>query len=260
MPGRRRYNPPVGLHDSLRRRLRRARTLRRDPATGLLSYPAFGARIFVRSREDFPYLEDVDWLCEKVIFARHLPGPGETVVDFGAGYGEEAAWLARRSPGVRYLGVEIQPSVYECLAHTLAGLGPDHRAFPLAVGSAGEVRIGSHRSYEKVGVDGAGPVAIPAVSWREFVARFRLDRIDLLKVNIEGGERDLLEAIDDFGPIRRVVVSAHDFRARRGEGEHYRTRAAVTARLEAQGYRLSEFRMGKSWADDWLYGERDGGR
>jgi FkbM family methyltransferase len=257
--GRLRYNPPVGLRDSLGRRLRRVRTLRRDPASGLLAYPAFGARIFVRSRDDFPYLDDVAWLCEKVIFARYLPRSGDTVVDFGAGFGEEAAWLAQRSPGVRYLGVEIQPSVFECLAHTMAALGPDHRAFPLAVGNGREVRIRSHQAYEKVGADGAGPVAVPAVSWRELASRFGLGRIDLLKVNIEGGERDLLEAIDDFGPIRRVVVSAHDFRAIRGEGEHYRTRAAITARLASQGYRLSGFQLGKRWADDWIFAERDEG-
>lgn len=248
----------MGLVDSTRRRIQQALSLRRDAETGLLSYPAFGARIFIRSREDFPYLEDVAWLCEQVVFRHYRPRPGDTVVDFGAGYGEEAAWLAARVAGVRYLGVEIQPGVYECLAHTMAGLGPLHQAFPLAVGDGSDVRIGSHREYERVGASGAGRVMVPGVTWRDFARRFGLDRVDLLKVNIEGGERALLEAIDDFAPIRRVVVSAHDFRARRGDGEHYRTREAVTARLLSQGYRITTFQLGKRWADDWLFAERAG--
>ena len=47
-------------------------------------------------------------------------------------------------------------------------------------------------AYESVGATSDGLVEVPTIAWPDFLARFSIDRIALLKVNIEGGERHLL--------------------------------------------------------------------
>jgi FkbM family methyltransferase len=201
--------------------------------------------------------EEVLRLCRDIYWRYHLPEDGETVVDIGAGYGHEAVFLAAQGRRVRYIAVEVQPSVYECLANTLAPYRPAFTAFPMAVSSSDWLYLHTIASYEDAeSRNDAGPVAVPATNWMRFLEHFRLTGIDLLKVNIEGGERSLLEEIHDLSPIKRVLVSAHDFRADRGEGEHFRTRDFVIQRLKDHGFSVRT--MGDApWWRDWIFASKD---
>ena len=59
------------------------------------------------------------------------------------------------------------------------------------------------------------PITIlPAVRAADFIAGQSISRIDLMKINIEGGEYDLLEHLIDsgvIGAIADVQVQFHDF-------------------------------------------------
>ena len=67
-----------------------------------------------------------------------------------------------------------------------------------------------------------------------------IERIDFLKMNIEGAERLALpgcrRALDR---TRSVSIAAHDFRASRGEGEAFRTLAFVREFLTERGFKLT---------------------
>jgi FkbM family methyltransferase len=61
---------------------------------------------------------------------------------------------------------------------------------------------------------GARRQAITLVAASEFLGEHRLEAIDLMKINIEGGEYELLEHLLDTGLIRRIreiQVQFHDF-------------------------------------------------
>jgi FkbM family methyltransferase len=151
--------------------------------------------------------------------------------------------------------VEIQPSVYECLANTLARYRPAFSVCPLAIAEEKVVYINTSATYEAVATAGEGPVQVSTITWCEFIHRFSIKKIDLLKINIEGGERAFLEHATDLSMVDRVIISAHDFRANRGQGEHFRTREYVLKRLAGYGFRATSLGVG-DWWEDWIYAYR----
>ena len=91
--------------------------------------------------------------------------------------------------------------------------------------------------------------------WKDFCQDYGLSRIALLKVNIEGGERELLPTIGDMSNIDRVIISAHDFRADQGDREYFRTRDFVCDYLKSEGYSVRTVAE-TPWLKDWIYGDR----
>jgi FkbM family methyltransferase len=227
----------------------RFRGVQRDSKTGLLYYVRYGEKIFIKNRSHFSL--PMDDVYRNIFFAHYLPSNTDVVVDIGAGYGEEAAYLHSISPDVTYIGVEIQPSIFECLATTFSGISDRFLAFPLALSNDKEIVIDIKPEWLEVGEGSA--IHVPAISWERFLGYFGIDEIDLLKVNIEGGETHLLASIADFSKIKRIIVSCHDFRAERGDGERFRTKAKVEALLDPHFGTKRGFFTGINWADDWLF-------
>ena len=77
----------------------------------------------------------------------------------------------------------------------------------------------------------------------------------MLQINIEGAEKYLLPMIKDYSNIKRIIVSAHDFRADRGEGEQFRTREFVKNHLHIAGYTVTHCGS-KPRQLDWIFAER----
>lgn len=223
--------------------------MRRDRETGLLYYPIDGVRHYVRFGAEAiraPYRRAA---FEQIYFREYRPKGQDVVVDIGAGLGTEIIPLAKEAPELRYIAVEIDPWTYECLCLTLAQLPGGFQPYGLAVGAETTVHIDPTRAGVDASTLGGGRVPVEGVTWETFRTRHGLDRIDLLKINIEGAEAPLLDHID-LAPVLRVIVNVHDFRADRGEGEHFRTRAHVEAKLSGAGFRL------KDVAEDWIFADR----
>jgi len=227
----------------------------RDRPSGHLYYWVDGVRVFIRSAAECEFPKNREFALREVYFKHYLPTGQDCVVDVGAGLGTEIVGLARQSPNVKYIAVEIQPSVYECLALTLSQVPAGFVPFALAVGAERSIQI----SPTGAGIDAAtsptGSVPVEMIDWSSFVRRHALDRIDLLKMNIEGAEADLLEHAD-LSNVKRVIVSVHDFRADQGHGEHFRTRARVERRLREAGFSLTPIHGDKDWIRSWIFAER----
>ena len=227
-----------------------------DKATGFYRHKRFGRYVYIRHPTHLAKESDIVWSCEKLFFYHYLPQGDDVVVDLGAGYGDEAIYVAERSPDVTYIGVEAQPVIFECLANTFRQLGDRFIASPYAITDEESVKFVSHYSYAAVGGIPEGYIDVPTISWDAFIKRYSIDRIDLFKMNIEGAEKEILRGIRDFSFIKRFIISCHDFRADNGDGEWFRTREAVTAVLKENGYSIKPFNYGIDFADDWIYAER----
>jgi FkbM family methyltransferase len=223
--------------------------MRRDRQTGHLYYPVEGVRHYVRFPQEAIRERYRRAAFDEIYFREYRPSGRDVVVDIGAGLGTEIIPLARQARELRYIAVEIQPWTYECLCLTLAQLPAGFEAFGLAIGDGGPVRIAPTRAGVDAFVLGDGPVPVESVTWGDFVRRHGIERVNLLKMNVEGAEKPLLDHID-LDMVERVIVGVHDFRADRGEGEHFRTRAHVEARLTAAGFRL------KPVGDTWIFADR----
>ena len=50
-------------------------------------------------------------------------------------------------------------------------------------------------------------------SYNNYVKRFNIDKVSILKINIEGSEYSFLDSLDetDFSKINQIVISFHDW-------------------------------------------------
>lgn len=220
-----------------------------------------GRKVWISSRRDFISEDHVRMLCEKYYFKAYRPSGADVVVDFGASYGHEIAVTCEQlGSNGRYIAVEPQPRVYDCLARTMLGMGPNYEAVitPISQDSTDFAippsieqsiqSVGTAVSQHEVGI------MIPSINFSTFLDKYKIEEIDYCKINIEGEERQLIQDLN-LKKIKRLLISAHDFRAEKGDGERYRTREFVRGYLAERGFKVSSlYPSGKGY--DFLYAER----
>lgn len=195
----------------------------------------------------------------------YCPQPGDTVVDVGAGVGEEAVIFSRLvGPSGRVFSIEAHPGTFACLEQTVSLSGLTNvTPLLLALGDReGEISIGTGNAHLKnsIMVGGDGGSMVPMRTLCDVLDRHGIANVDLLKINIEGAERLAVRGQQACaGRIRHAVISCHDFLAERGDGETLRTREEVRAMLLEQGFKLTTRPEHQDeWVRDYLYGSGDG--
>ena len=174
-----------------------------------------GTRLIVRSgTEDY-------WIASEIFFDHQYDPPValdlagmQTIVDVGANVGYSCLWFARVCPRARITAFEPLPDhvaqtranlALNRLQHRVELVGAAASTAPgtLAVEPAGaQTKVTSDRSPSSV--------TVPAV---DLFAALPPGRIDLLKMDIEGGERPLLADTRFSTAAQRigyVVVEWHD--------------------------------------------------
>lgn len=185
--------------------------------------------------------------------------PGGTAIDIGANLGEWAVPLARAvGPPGRLLAIEPAPRSAAALAKTLAAnalgqatvircaLGGHDGSVELAVPIVTSPR--DDTGTARIGPAGPGTEAltVPLRSLDSLVTECRLDRLDLIKIDVEGYERRVFDgaaaSLARFRPVL-VVETGHE-----GEGD----RAAIHDRLHGLGYRMLGILLDHGMAEaDW---------
>jgi pyochelin synthetase len=193
--------------------------------------------------------------------------PGDTVIDAGANIGMFALWAARRAPGIALYAYEPVPDVFAVLRANLQIHVPGARAFNLGLGAraavarlaffprntiisglsadpssrraaiahrllrdAPELAVDSRRFAELL--DHAMQMCeidAQIATLGEQIALLGLDRIDLLKIDVEGAEEAVLDGLGDAGwrSIRQILIEASS-----SDGAAER----IAHRLTARGY------------------------
>lgn len=191
---------------------------------------------------------------------------GDTVVDVGANVGLSCLFFHWEAPGVRIVAVEPVPQLFAALRANLelegvrasalcCGLSsrageadltyypevtvmtsqygdPEHdaavtRTFLLNTGldpgDADELSSGRHQHTTV-------PCELRTLS--QVIAAEGIERIDLLKINVEKAEHDVLAGINepDWRRVRQITMQVHDIDDRV---------AAVRAELERRGFRVA---------------------
>ena len=191
------------------------------------------ARKYLRDAEDY-------W------FHVYKPGAGDTIVDIGAGRGEDVFAFSRAvGEGGHIWAIEPHPVTFAalgrlCQLNRLANVTALNYA---CMDRSADLQIETLPVWESNFVRGGDrtPSSHPVEGARfdDLAARYAIDRIDFLKMNIEGAERLALAGCEHaLGRARSVCIAAHDFRADRGEGEHFRTLAFVKEFLSAAGFEI----------------------
>jgi FkbM family methyltransferase len=180
-------------------------------------------------------------------FHVYKPKPDDIIVDIGGGRGEDVFAFSRAvGPEGRVWAVEPHPVSFQILQKfcALNGLSNVTALNFACVDRPASLQIETlpvwESNYVREGEPAPTSHPVEGVTFDSLCDRYAIDRIDFLKMNIEGAERTALPGCRNaLGRARNVCIAAHDFRAARGEGEAFRTLAFVREFLTEAGFQLA---------------------
>ncbi|MDB5233368.1 MAG: FkbM family methyltransferase [Hymenobacter sp.] len=217
--------------------------------------------------------EAFNWYLTKEILAKEVqrvschyyqPKAGDTIVDVGAGLGEETSiYAAMAGPTGAVYAIEANPVIYGVVKKVIAlNKFSNVQVFNVAINSAREkVRIDdaptSYLSSSLNNLTKGTVYEVEGLPFEAFCVEQGITKIDLLKVNIEGAERFFNTAFSQPGlTIHNVAIACHDFRFEEEGNEFFRTKQLVTDYMEANGYETQSQHTGTRYIDDWVYGKK----
>jgi FkbM family methyltransferase len=190
----------------------------------------------------------------------YTPRRGDVVFDVGAGIGAEALVFSRLvGRSGRVVACEAHPRTYGrlrdlCAANRLTNV----TALQVAISDREQtVRISDldHHLLNTVLGTNSGSIEVPARRIDSVASELGIDRIDLLKMNIEGAERLALEGTGTLlEATHHVCISCHDFLADDGASEELRTKDFVRGFLAEHGFVVTTRDDAPDpWTRDYVY-------
>ncbi|MCC3154451.1 FkbM family methyltransferase [Hymenobacter sp. BT770] len=217
--------------------------------------------------------EAFNWYLTEAVLAQEVrrvscryytPKPGDTVVDIGAGLGEETCVYTTLVGQLgKVYAIEANPQVYDTLYQVVKlNKFTNVEPYNMAINNITEkVRIDdaptSYLSSSLNNISKGTVYEVDGIPFKEFCASHAIKEIDLLKVNIEGAERFLKTAFADSRlTIHNVAIACHDFRYAEEGNEFFRTKQLVNDYLNQYGYETWSQQIGIPHIDDWVYGKK----
>jgi FkbM family methyltransferase len=195
------------------------------------------------------------------------PRPDDTVIDLGAGLGSEVCLFSRLvGARGRVVSIEAHPRTFAGLRRTIE-LNALTNVLPLecaVVGEPGRVLLGDDpvdHVLNGLTRDAARAVVVTGRRLDEIVRSLGIERVDLLKMNIEGAELEVLESSRDvLATVDHLVVSCHDFLVDTPGPDWRRTFDRVIALLRSAGYAIrTRPTDSRPWIRCYVYASRGGG-
>jgi FkbM family methyltransferase len=140
-----------------------------------------------------------------------------TILDLGGNIGMSVCYFAGLCPQSKLVGVEPDAANFEVMSLNCQKLVHDRRAtlvraFVAATdGQAGIDRSDDAWGFKKTDAPAAaGAETVPCVSMNSLIKRAGWDRIDLMKCDIEGTERELFADCGGWiGMVKHLIVETH---------------------------------------------------
>jgi len=134
------------------------------------------------------------------------------IVDAGAHIGMASIAFAWLYPRATIIAVEPEPSNFAALLRNVA---PYKGIIPVEAAlwkEDGEVGLGASQVHPKGGfqIIERGQTRVRAVTMRTLMRELGIHFIDLLKLDIEGAEKEVFEACDWIESVRTIALELHD--------------------------------------------------
>lgn len=220
-------------------------------------------------------VDRVPFFEKELFLLRRLVAPGDVCIDVGAAGGAHLLVMARRvGPSGRVLGIEPRPGSHRLLQRLVDRSGLHDRITLLAVAldeSSGRTTLripvvptrahfhGSAEDRDTTAAFAGLPhreISVPTERLDDVVVAHGIDRVDLLKCDVEGAELRVLagaqKVLEHHRPV--VLLEADDLHQQREEA----TAAEVLDLVCSYGYRVHRYRRGMLEAVDGVVeGEDD---
>jgi FkbM family methyltransferase len=189
--------------------------LRRRHATLYLRRFGCDFEFVIVDRADFVILWEV--FIKEVYETSFVPEP-RVVVDLGSNVGASVVFFALRYPRCRIVAVEPSPAVHARLIRNVGWLSSVRTVRSAVVRRDGAVSFfvsdeGLSSSLSPAAVERARvPYRRVEVEGRTLVTLLReleIERVDLLKLDIEGAEEDVLKSADALARVEALVGELH---------------------------------------------------
>ena len=161
---------------------------------------------------------DLFILYEVLAFdAYHLPSDlvrpdmVATIVDCGANIGMTSLYLASKYPSARIYSIEADPDNFALLRENTASetrITPIHACI-VATPQATVFFDNQGPAWGRQSSTTGKGIGIPGITIDELMSRFSIGRIDLLKMDIEGAEREVLAAGHYLDAVQHIVAELH---------------------------------------------------
>jgi len=150
-------------------------------------------------------------------YAFDLPFSPKTIVDAGANIGMASIYFTHRYPEAKVVAVEAEASNFAVLSRNVRpypAIIPVHAALwnrdgEISVsepdGSAGDIGKWAFVAHEGSGVK------VRAITMRTLMKEMQMRSVDVLKIDIEGAEKEVFEACDWMADIRCLMIELHDW-------------------------------------------------
>jgi FkbM family methyltransferase len=170
-------------------------------------------------------------------YAFDLPFSPKTIVDAGANIGMASIYFAHKYPDARIIAIEAEASNFDLLVRNTrpyAAITPVHAALwnrdgEISVGEP-DPATGANGNWAFVTREGPG-VKVRAITMATLMKETQIQTLDLVKMDIEGAEKEVFEAGDWIKKARSLMIELHD---------RYRTGCSEVVYSAAQGFSKSE--------------------
>ena len=190
----------------------------------------------------------------------YLPKAGDIVVDIGAGVGEETIIFSKLvGNSGKVLAIEAHPKTFLALDYMVKTNGLRNvTCMNIALSDKyGEVEIGdSDNSLANTILPSKTKKTyqVKGYTFDEMIRNNGLQRIDLVKMNVEGAEQLIIKGMAEYLPIvKNIAISCHDFLYERGGSEFFKTREIVVEFLKRNNFIVAVQKTNVKMVDDYIY-------
>ncbi len=149
-------------------------------------------------------------------YAFDLPFSPKVIVDAGANIGAASIYFTHRYPEAKIIAIEPEASNFAVLAKNVRlypAIIPIHAALWNRDGKIGvsepDPATGAKGNWAFVTHEGSG-VKVRAITMRTLMKEWQVQAIDLLKIDVEGAEKEVFESADWIGSVRCLMIELHD--------------------------------------------------
>lgn len=206
---------------------------------------------------DFSYQKYKERL--NTIFCRKYDlHPSDVIVDLGAGIGAEIPFYLERILNTGHIyAIEASPDSFDKLKvlcsqnNCLTTVSLHNCAISDTNDSVWIEETNLYRANQ-INTDKRG-IEIEAFTLDEFVKNQQIEKIDFLKMNIEGAELQVIKGMDEtVKKVQNFAISCHDFLFE----EKTQIKETVISYFEKNGFEVEEISTGNKYYDSWIYGKK----